>query len=858
MMKNKIGVFLFLFIFISFNIFSDNLFTDIPPDHWSRAAVRKLKEEGILEGFADGTFRGDEVITRYEIAVILAKILERLERVEESLSQVEKPKKQEKTQEIKLSPEAKKSLDNLIEEFKPELEALKTQVIKLETKTTELEKDIKKQETEAKKRTTEEKKKEGERKKEISSLKKDISFLQLEQGRILFSGESNLTIKNTDYFAKGMLPTSKFEMGDDHTIGGPDRSVVDTAHSLSINFKASPSQTVRTDKTIEVKTGFEINYDEFGKKYWDGDSWETWRPGIGLKDLTINYSAPRRKFRGFSMGHTSAGWSFLSLGKFGVSFQGVKLESQISSKLSGTGILAKMAEAGRPYSESEYMSGKGVPRFSEYLYGFSLNTTYKGSNELGFYFLRNYQDPDSMYVPKSEMYKSSKIPDENNIYALFTSYKLTPAITIRGEYAISDYRKYRYAPYIKLPKAPTPDEPDYNIEGGVPLNKERTLWKMLNVPKATERDFGMLLWIDYNKKNFNLMSLYYRQNPNYHNRYGGVLSLLSLAGSGLSLGGIDIGSMVAGLQALILWPTYNPPWAKGMQIKCLYLTGGEIEPSKLSELMDDLGETAGVTLKPDPDYDKRKSKLKLTFLWPQISYRPGVKTTFSFEAMYANAGFDRDVVRGIYGVPGISLNPPNQSLPNKTDPYVQWPDPTTPTGFREIFVHIEPGKDYIQEIDYSTGALKSPQYVNLSGGGSVYLNVPDNPGEYMYEDGKLKKIIDKPLYLKFKYFSPQFKINHDFSKKLKYAFTYKIDFMKPDEACTLAGSNLAGLLKFAIKSEKTTKIENKFTYLFLKDITMEFIYTIEKRKMFYHTIEYFVDGHREKRQTVEFKLNFKF
>lgn len=856
-MKFKILLFLGLFIFINFKIFSTDLFTDVPPEHWAREAVEKLKEEGIIEGFSDRTFRGNEVITRYEIAIIVAKILERLERLEEGISRG-KTSLSEKTETKKLSPQAKESLEKLAEEFKPEIEAIKSQVIKLEASITEKEKELKKIDQEMKKKETAQKKTETERKREISSLKKDISSLQLEQGRILFSGGSTLFIKNTDYFAKGMLPTSKFEMGSDHNIGSPDRSEIDTGHYITINFKASPTQTVRTDKVIEVKTGFEINYDEFGKKYWDGDSWEIWRPGIGIKDLTINYSAPRRKFRGFSAGHTSAGWSFLSLGKFGVSFQGVKWEAQLASKISSTGIWAKMAQAGRPYSEQEYMSGKGVPLFSEYLYGFSLNTTYKGSNELGFYFLRNYQDPDSMYVPKAEMYKSSKIPDENNIYAVFTSYKLSPAITIRAEYAISDYRKYRYAPYIKLPSAPTPGEPDYNIEGGVPLNKERTLWKMLNVPKVTERDSGMLLWIDYNRKNFNMMSLYYRQNPNYHNRYGGVLSLLSLAGGGLSLGGIDIGSMVSGLQALILWPTYNPPWAKGTQIKCLYLTGGEIEASKLSELMDDLGEAAGVTLKPDPDYDKRKSKLKLTFLWPQISYRPGVKTTLALEAMYADAGFDRDVVRGIYGVPGIPLNPPNSSLLNSVDPYIQWPDPTTPTGFKEIFVHIEPGKDYIQEIDYSSGTLKSPQYVNISGGESIYLNIPDNAGYYLYSEGSFKRIIDKPLYLRFKYFSPQLKINHEFSKKLKYAFSYKVDFMKPDEACTLAGSNLAGLLKFAIKSERTTKIENKITYLFLKDITMELTFTIEKRKMFYHTKEYFVDGHREKRHTIEFKLSTNF
>jgi len=49
-------------------------FSDVPEDHWAYMAVWKLASEGILIGYPDGTFRGDEPITRYEAAVVLERL----------------------------------------------------------------------------------------------------------------------------------------------------------------------------------------------------------------------------------------------------------------------------------------------------------------------------------------------------------------------------------------------------------------------------------------------------------------------------------------------------------------------------------------------------------------------------------------------------------------------------------------------------------------------------------------------------------------------------------------------------------------------------------------------------------------
>lgn len=51
-------------------------FPDIPKGHWAYEAVQKLYEAGVLQGFPDGTFRGDEYTTRYQLALALYRLIE--------------------------------------------------------------------------------------------------------------------------------------------------------------------------------------------------------------------------------------------------------------------------------------------------------------------------------------------------------------------------------------------------------------------------------------------------------------------------------------------------------------------------------------------------------------------------------------------------------------------------------------------------------------------------------------------------------------------------------------------------------------------------------------------------------------
>lgn len=43
-------------------------FPDVPKTHWASEAVNNLKNQGVLQGYLDGLFRGDRSATRYEMA----------------------------------------------------------------------------------------------------------------------------------------------------------------------------------------------------------------------------------------------------------------------------------------------------------------------------------------------------------------------------------------------------------------------------------------------------------------------------------------------------------------------------------------------------------------------------------------------------------------------------------------------------------------------------------------------------------------------------------------------------------------------------------------------------------------------
>lgn len=51
-------------------------FKDVPAGHWAREAVDYITQQGLIQGFPDGTFRGNQNLTRYQAALIFYRLLQ--------------------------------------------------------------------------------------------------------------------------------------------------------------------------------------------------------------------------------------------------------------------------------------------------------------------------------------------------------------------------------------------------------------------------------------------------------------------------------------------------------------------------------------------------------------------------------------------------------------------------------------------------------------------------------------------------------------------------------------------------------------------------------------------------------------
>lgn len=52
-------------------------FSDVPKSHWAYEAIQSLAAKGLLEGYADGKFKGTKAMTRYEMALMVARLIDK-------------------------------------------------------------------------------------------------------------------------------------------------------------------------------------------------------------------------------------------------------------------------------------------------------------------------------------------------------------------------------------------------------------------------------------------------------------------------------------------------------------------------------------------------------------------------------------------------------------------------------------------------------------------------------------------------------------------------------------------------------------------------------------------------------------
>ncbi|SIN64057.1 S-layer homology domain-containing protein [Acetomicrobium flavidum] len=103
--------------------FAANPFVDVPMNHWAYDAISQLAAKGIIQGYPDGTYRGNHPMTRYEMSMLVARALATVDMEKASKEDVEMLKK-------------------LVVEFKDELEALGVRVDALDERVAVLEENL--------------------------------------------------------------------------------------------------------------------------------------------------------------------------------------------------------------------------------------------------------------------------------------------------------------------------------------------------------------------------------------------------------------------------------------------------------------------------------------------------------------------------------------------------------------------------------------------------------------------------------------------------------------------------------------------------------------------------------------------
>ena len=90
-----------------------NPFTDVPSGHWAYNAINHVVQAGVMKGYRGGMFKGKETVSRYEMAIIISRLLNKMKGHE-------------------VSTDVRRTMDRLGEEFMDELDLIGARLTALE------------------------------------------------------------------------------------------------------------------------------------------------------------------------------------------------------------------------------------------------------------------------------------------------------------------------------------------------------------------------------------------------------------------------------------------------------------------------------------------------------------------------------------------------------------------------------------------------------------------------------------------------------------------------------------------------------------------------------------------------------
>jgi len=91
-------------------------FGDVPTNHWAYDSLEKVAQEGLIEGYQDGSYKGEEELSRYQVAALTSRVMKKIE-----------------ADDAQLSGDVTEAIKSLAQEFDAELAKVNQEVKDLKT-----------------------------------------------------------------------------------------------------------------------------------------------------------------------------------------------------------------------------------------------------------------------------------------------------------------------------------------------------------------------------------------------------------------------------------------------------------------------------------------------------------------------------------------------------------------------------------------------------------------------------------------------------------------------------------------------------------------------------------------------------
>ena len=198
-------------------------FADVPRDHWAYDAVNTLAQRGLIIGYPDGTFGGKRAMTRYEFAVVIARMIPQLEqtiqeKVDAAVGNIPPGTTPPPATGNWVSQSDFDTLKRLVDSFAPELQMLQVDVAGL--------------------------------KRDLNDLRSRVGVLETKMDRVQINGEGNIMARMSATKNGDFTPTDI----DGRPNNGTSKILEATqiAYDLDLGIKVKATDKVSANALINI------------------------------------------------------------------------------------------------------------------------------------------------------------------------------------------------------------------------------------------------------------------------------------------------------------------------------------------------------------------------------------------------------------------------------------------------------------------------------------------------------------------------------------------------------------------------------------------------------------------------------